>query len=112
MQTQTKNSNGDSSRKTKIYALLRNVLRPVVAGSPAGVGARLLVGSSGGLLDGCRGDLVTHSRLLSRRIRRGGRVGSIARSRTGFSWLNDRRPGRCVGRDAVFPFTLTGRWPG
>ena len=50
MQTQTKNSNGDSSRKTKIYALLRNVLRPVVAASPAGVGSRLLVAAGAGFL--------------------------------------------------------------
>lgn len=45
-----KNSNGHSNRKTKIYALLRNVLRPVVAASPAGVGARLLVAAAAGFL--------------------------------------------------------------
>lgn len=45
-----KNSNGDSNRKAKIYARLRNVLRPVVAASPAGVGARLLVAVAAGFL--------------------------------------------------------------
>ena len=51
MQTQTKkNSNSDSNRKAKIYARLRNVLRPVVAASPAGVGSRLLVAAGAGFL--------------------------------------------------------------
>ena len=45
-----KNSNSDSNRKAKIYARLRNVLRPVVAASPAGVGSRLLVAAGAGFL--------------------------------------------------------------
>lgn len=47
---QKKNSNSDSNRKAKIYARLRNVLRPVVAASPAGVGSRLLVAAGAGFL--------------------------------------------------------------